>query len=243
MKKYLPLVVCFLIAPAIASAQPYLRGGFGYGLSLGSSRIATSTNSVSSVTSYEELYGSYGEGFTLGAAFGLPLYSHIKGELGISYTIGTSFKENDMTPQGLITRVSTGSLFSVTPSVLVTTQIGEVEPFARVGCIIGIPTLKIEESGYDNDKEEYSGNIALGFTGGLGVIIPLRGKLSFCGELSFTNIAWGPNEYTYTNWPSGETGTVQLKESFNENEQNTEGAPSIPFGTIGVTVGLVLTLR
>lgn len=243
MKRILFLGLLLTLISFTAWAQYYIRGGIGYGLSLGSQHIATSTNTVSPIRTYDGLYGSFGQGFNLGAAFGMSVNSNIKGELGISNLIGKSFEEKDVSSGGTTTTTRQGKFFSFIPSVLITTQFHGVEPYARIGGIIAFPSFEIEESGEDNDKSEYSGNIAFGFGGGLGAAIPLQGNLSFYAELTFTNLSWGPEEEKYTNWPSGETGTIKLKESYNENEQNTDIMPSIPFGNVGINIGVILNFE
>ncbi|MBI5021354.1 MAG: outer membrane beta-barrel protein [Ignavibacteriales bacterium] len=242
MKYFAIIGVMILLIPVFVSAQVYVRGGIGYGLSLGSGQLGTSTNSITAVHQYEGVYGSFGKGFNFVAALGATINQNFKGELGISYTTGGSIEEKDVNSSGSLTTTYSGSMFSFMPGIIVSSSISGVEPYARINAIIAFPSLKVEESGYDNDKSEFTGNIAVGFGGGIGIQLPLQNRFSVYGELAFSNISWGPSEEKYTNMPSGNTVTIQFKDSWNENEQNTSTTPRIPFGHVGINIGLLINL-
>lgn len=242
MKNFVSVGFLIVLVPFMVSAQMYVRGGIGYGLSLGSEQIGTSTNSAVVVRQYEGVYGSFGKGFNFVAAFGATVNSNLKAELGLSYITGGSFEENDVNSSGSLTTTYSGSMLSFSPGVVVSTAFSKVEPYARINAIIAFPSLVIEETGYDNDKFELTGNIAFGFDSAFGVLLPLQDRIMVYGELVFSNISWGPAEEKYTNMPSGDIETYKFEESWNENEQNTTTTPRYPFGSIGLNIGVLINL-
>ena len=287
--KHAMLIMCAVVLSInIAPGQMYVRGGVGYGLSLGSMVIGTNTTysyiypysgtSHSSSTS-ELVSGSFGRGMQISGAVGVTISNNLLAELGMQYNLGQSF---DLTRSSSSTSYSSptsalgstssgtttykGTMLAVVPSLLVYTDLSDFSPFVRMGLSLSFPKLTVDHSsttvntsGMNSSsagKDELSGNMALGVTGGCGIMLKSSADLNFIAELTFANISWGPGQDAWTSTSTSGTtvtnseGTVQYSDNMSTDSSSppspsgtTALRPRYPFGFLGLNVGIIYNIR
>ncbi len=240
--KHLLLGVMFssMLVPSDTQAQLYVKGGIGYAASLGGMQIDSDKTQTTAGDDFKYHYGSYGSGFELGGSVGYTLTPSVGAELGVWYNLGPKYEAKDTRINPAQNRNTTysGSLLGISPAIVVSGEVFRVKAYARFGFVVGIPKYEVVDTRPNTDK--YSGGMLFGFQGGLGVVIPFRGKLSAFGELSIQNGSWSPTKLERT---SGATTTsITLKDAYNSSEQFVRAQPSIPYGNIGLRAGLKIGL-
>jgi len=247
MKNFITILLILTIALSVAAiAQPYVRAGLGYGLSLGSQYIGTNYTVSGTTTNYEGVYGSFGAGLNFGAAFGYSFTSNFKGELGVSYVLGNEYEVTDKSTNEPTTDKIKCSMFSITPGMIIMTDAGDIKPYAKLGLVIAFPQMTEEYEYYSEHnkyvkKVEASGNIAIGFTGGGGLFYPINDQLMLFGEVSFTNIAWEPAEADISsNEPGYMNHTVKYKREYSSTDLLTSDSEPKPLGSVGLNIGVLI---
>ena len=205
------LAVSFLPASLAFSQGAYFQLGGGYGLSSGSQVIGQNTTSNGTTTTYEGIFGSFGEGFKFGLTGGAMFTKNLGAELGVMYLLGKTFEETDATTganstsNSVTKRSGTGLFFA--PAFVVAAPLQGFTPYAKLGMVIGIPKGKAEmtststSGGTTNSyatKEEVSGGLALGYLGGVGAVFEVGKNVGLFAELLLVAGSWSPstNELT-----------------------------------------------
>jgi hypothetical protein len=242
-KRFLFLIV--VLSSVIAYSQTYVSLGVGYGISSASEII----NTKATVNGEQNVYGTFGSGLNIEGAIGNMMNENFGLELGISYKSGSSIagtNETSRTP--LLVTYDTknyGSYFGINPSVVLSTKISSIAPYAKFGFILAFPSATREENETGNaTKYEFSGGIAFGYTGAVGVKFGAD-KVQFFAELGLTSLSWAPTKLKYTT-PRGST-EIDLKD---ETPASTPGTTTtsmilpqmMPFSNIGLNVGARLAL-
>jgi hypothetical protein len=241
-KRFLFLIV--VLSSVISYSQTYVSLGVGYGISSASEII----NTKATVNGEQNVYGTLGSGLNIEGAVGNMLNENFGLELGLSYKSGSSIDGTDAISRSpyLVTYDNKvyGSYFGINPAVVLSAKIGSVAPYAKFGFILAFPSATWEET-YPSytDKAEYSGGMAFGYTGAVGVKFGAD-KLQFFAELGLTSLSWAPTKVKYSSQNS--STEVDLKD---ETPAYTSGTVTserlsqmIPFSNIGLNVGARLAL-
>ena len=242
-KRFLFLIV--VLSSVLSYSQTYVSLGVGYGISSASEIVNTKATDNGS----QNVYGTLGSGLNIEGAVGNMMNENFGLELGLSYKSGASMAGTDAASRSpLLVTYDTkvyGSYFGINPSVVVSTKISSIAPYAKFGFILAFPSATMENSepGFAT-KYEMSGGMAFGYTGAVGVKFGAD-KLQFFAELGLTSLSWAPTKVKYTS-PSGST-EVDLKD---EDPAYTPGttitsqrlSQMIPFSNIGLNVGVRLVL-
>jgi hypothetical protein len=253
--KQLSVILLVLLCISSSQAQMFLRFGTGYSLSMGGMMIDEKYNSNASTTTAEGVYGTFGAGLHFEGALGTTINDNFSAEVGVGYLLATSHESNSVsTPSNYqSTTKITSSLFSVTPALTVMTAMGTVKPYSRFGVIIALPGIVLDGSsspisGNSSSKHTLkmtmSGGVALGFNGAFGVLMPM-GNLTVFGEVNAVSMGWGPSKWKSEN--NGQTIEGNYKTSVKSSNSSSNPnpdqlKPSLPFGNIGVNIGLMLPL-
>lgn len=154
---------------------------------------------------------SLSTGLNFGGSVGYMFNSNLGFELGLSYLKGlasTTSSEYDDFGEFEQSEISS-SMFRIAPSLVLIADMPNLNPYARFGVIlgsgkikegysiqyIGKKSLNATNADYDEVVEyEYSGSLAFGFSGSLGVLYGLSEKLSFFGEVNFSNMSYAPEK-------------------------------------------------
>jgi hypothetical protein len=237
----------------IASAQGlFFTGNAAYGLTAGSQYIGL--NHDSNVRHHEGVYGSLGEGLRFGGSIGFMFSQYVGMEVGGAYLQGKTFEWNDVTAK--ITDKATGSGILIIPSILVSAKGGSVVPYARLGAVVGLVKVKNEENvnttgNVISFKSEESGGVAIGYTGGLGIIFAASSNLGIFIEGSLINMSYSPEkeeakEYTVNG--RDQLSTINPKSRDFKDSYTATGVndPMLgvrrPFGSFGVVAGIRLMI-
>jgi opacity protein-like surface antigen len=252
----LVLAFCLILGTTAGLAQGfYVNVNAGYGFGAGTQQFGYNYTSTGPTSSYEGMFGSYGEGFKLGASAGYMFNENIGAELGLSYWLGKSieatYKTTTMTQSQ---KWSSWGIVAV-PSVVISANMKPVNPYARFGLVLGLLNPKTElnriEPGNNMDAvTEDVGGVALGFAGALGIVVPTGSTVGFFAEVVLHSVSYSPSKYKITKYningvdqlPSLSHKEIDYKESFSSSDQYVTLAARRPFSSIGLAVGVRINL-
>ncbi|HLP82563.1 MAG TPA: hypothetical protein VK141_11320 [Nitrosomonas sp.] len=238
-----------------SQAQYFIRIGSGYNLDLGGAYLGDSHYYFyGNKGTQEAIYGSYGSGFHFDCAIDTKINDNLLAEIGFSYLKGRNHdivtKYGGEYPSEHVKQLSS-RVFSLTPALIITAQLGALKPYSRFGVTISLPKQLEEEHTqwismgtirpHSSIQTDWGG-VALGFSGSLGVMVPV-GAISIYGEVCATSMEWRP-----TNWKSEidgitKEGDYQSIRDIRPDEYITlPMTPSHPFGSLGLNVGVLLSL-
>ena len=256
-----------------------INAGYGFGLGMESGWLSNTTkNTTSSTGEYNETYEnvnlSLGKGLNFGATFGAMFSKNVGAELGLNYLIGGKTTCQDVHSRTAILLIPaytttdefsmSASMFRINPSIIVASGSEKLEPYAKLGLVIGLGSVTEEFIGtttLNSDKTEYSikydGGIALGVSSALGINFSLNDNMALFGELNMINMSYAPSKSVYTKYTVD--GVDELP-AMTVNDKETEyvdsytydsTAPSTPdsqpdqqlkfktpFGSLGINLGL-----
>jgi hypothetical protein len=255
MRTHLKLTLLFLLlisSAACALAQPYVRVGFGFAGAAGSEAVGQNTvyNGSTSTATYQNVNGSFGKGTSFDATFGETLSPIASLELEFSYTTGEQYSVNHTfvntnVPAYNVTDALNGSLFALTPMLVLSTGSDGIAPYVRLGAIISLPDVSVTQSSADapaaavtsTGQGDYSGPAAVGYRASIGVKFPAEDRMSWYGELFYTGLGWQWNQYTFTD-AAGNQSYYHYSGTNSPNNGYSLTVPHAPFGSIGAQVGI-----
>jgi hypothetical protein len=207
------MCLCLFTSGLAISQNLYVKIGGGYNFGLPAqlmldnyiSNYYDATSPSYSTESEQGIYGSLGQGLGLDAAIGYT--GDMFGvEIGIQYKPESSIEGKGInntyystsTYLDTDTRRIKSSLLSISPCLVVKTDMGL---YGRVGVVLGFPKFtteqKLEEAGtYSGTYEtsvEYTGSMALGYTGAVGITIG-SGNIKLYVEANFVSLSWAPDK-------------------------------------------------
>ncbi|MFZ4521165.1 MAG: outer membrane beta-barrel protein [Bacteroidales bacterium] len=158
-----------------------------------------------------------GGGFNVNLDLGYMLSKYIGIELGVNEYIGLSNKVHYSETHSTSNYSSTtdnklsGMMLQVVPAIVITAGLETLNPYARLGMIIGVmpsvteknsststytsPALKATSS--SESVMKMSGGVALGFTAAAGAEYQLGEKLGLFAELVYNGITYSPSKGKY----------------------------------------------
>jgi hypothetical protein len=211
------LCICVIISGAAISQGIYFKAGGAYRLGLPATLLAeNSTDSYtyqgyypynSTSTSKDEgVYGTFGKGVSLDGAIGYK-GENLGFEVGVTYLFKSSLKstykyvdiyQSSPTSSTVYSNNSTytyeSSMIAFAPCFVFATNLGF---YGRAGAVLAFP--KYSKS-YHSERStptridqtaEYSGNLALGFTGAIGITIGTE-LAKFFVEADIVSLTWAP---------------------------------------------------
>jgi hypothetical protein len=261
----LVLILCLILGVNAGFAQGlFITVNAGYSLGSGTANLGSNTKSIGTIQTYDGVYGTYGEGFKFGGSAGYMFSDYLGAELGLSYWLGKTFEVSYSYEYGSVDRggqKTTGSGFVAVPSILLSANMKTINPYARLGVVLGLLRVKRESTytlspgGTYETTEEETGNLAFGFAGALGIAIPKEGAVEVFAELSLQSLSYAPSQSEVTKYTvNGEDRLASLqykvteyKESFTRDTSaplpsNIGQAVRRPFSSIGIVVGARINL-
>jgi opacity protein-like surface antigen len=264
-------ITIMVLATTLLSSRIYSQGIYakinaGYGLNMSSQNIDYfhfinyTIDTVSSTQ--EQVKTSLGKGFVCEGAVGYMFNKNIGAEISVSYLLGAKTKTKQ-TLYGTIRNNSlAANMLSINPSILIACGFEKINPYAKLGLIVGYGKI-IYEDDYTSaggslvsEKMELSGGIALGLKAGAGVTYNLSEKLSLFGEINMVNLSYSPTKGKLKKssidgtdrLPDMKTSEkeVDFVESYTSdtNTPYTNDVPrkelieTYPFGSAGINVGI-----
>ncbi|WP_312075113.1 outer membrane beta-barrel protein [Chryseobacterium sp.] len=204
---------------------------------------------------------SLGKGPSVGIDIGYMFTQNIGAELGVDYLFGsqTTFRETETQfPTYTADQNICGKMLQFKPAMVFAAGSGNVKPYAKAGVVIGVASkitseYEIRDTNYSSDYyEEYTGGVAVGFHGALGLDYALNNKMSVFGELTAVGLNYSPDKGEVTR--AVENGQDYLNElTVNDREiefvNSTDGTAqtsnqprkelkfSAPFSNVGLNIG------
>lgn len=262
LNTFLILTLATLCSNNLFGQLAYLNINAGYGLMISSGNLTNfySLTTSSNSDTYKQVNLSLGKGINFGGAFGYMFNKNLGAELGISYLIGGKSKAQDIYPGGKTDYTLSAKMLRINPSIVVASGFKRINPYAKIGLIIG--SGSVTEETKDNDGGDISlvlvkmnGGIAIGGNAGLGVLFDLSKTISFFSEINMTNLSYAPTKgkatkATYNGIDILSDLTTSEKEieyvdSYTESNtpppdsQPAKGLKTkLPFGSIGINIGI-----
>jgi hypothetical protein len=198
MKKYLLLLVVVAMATS-ASAQFYVSGTAGYGISSAGVLMGTSLNA--SQTEAKNHYGSYGEGANYQIRTGYMFNDTFGVELGVGYLQGADQNKDSFVQDGTgaITEttdaIAYGRAYGLTASLVYKfTQ----NIYGRFGALTKIGGKTVAEFTKNTNtpfgpivsvgKQDFHGRLPFGFNGALGYTYKLSENFKLFAELEYLGL-------------------------------------------------------
>jgi hypothetical protein len=249
-------ILCLIFGANIGLAQGlYLTANAGFGLGAGTQVLDLNYSQRGPTGTVDMIFGSFGEGFRFGVSAGYMFNEHIGTELGISYWLGTSFDNSLRTSVNMATGTRRGLGFVATPSIVLSTTMKPISPYARIGVVLGIMRIqgesKSEQPGQTIEiNYEENGGFAFGYSGALGMVIPTGGAVDIFLEAGFQVFTFSPRQSETTAYTVNGINQLDLlpqkvfefKDSFSDSEMNSGPAVRRPFSAVGGVMGVRINL-
>jgi hypothetical protein len=233
----------------------YMTLNAGYSLGIATQSFGANATFLGPAQSYEGIYGSLGEGGKFGASVGTMFTPNLGAEFCFSYWLGRSFEITNLSPGDTSTSKWSATGFVAIPSIVFSTDLKPVSPYARLGLIVGV--LRPEQEitiAYPIEKTEVtmkeSGGVALGCAGAVGIAIPIGGPVDLCTEVVAHAVSYSPGQSEITRYVVNGVDqlstlshkTFDYKESYTPSDAATRLAVRRAFSSIGALVGVRIRL-
>ncbi len=256
-------VVCLMLGADIGLAQGvYVTANAGYGFGAGTQYFGNNSTATGFPGAYsitqEGVYGSLGKGFKFGASAGYMLSRNLGGELGFSYWLGQKTELTSKSASSSDAQQMSGSGFVAIPSIVVSADMKPINPYARIGLVLGVMKVTIDRRIQDATTYEYrweeTGNLALGYAGALGIGVPAGGGVGFFAEVALHSVTYSPSQIEITKLtvngvnqlPTQQHLVTEYKESISTGSGTPVQYSSIavrrPISSIGLVVGVRINL-
>jgi hypothetical protein len=220
----------------------------------------------STTSTLKQINASLGKGLTVEGAFGYMFTKNIGAELGISYLFGAKVTAKDTYTDGSTADYTlSAKMFRINPSVVIACGFNKINPYAKFGLIISFGSITYKEDHNESGSTEVmetklNGGMTFGLNAGAGVIFKLSKLLSLFGEIDMVNLSYAPTKGKLTEFTIN--GTDQLpnlttsekeidfvdrytsdsKNPRPDSEPRQELKQKFPFGSIGLNIGLRISL-
>jgi len=250
-KRTLLIFLCACMFAQAASAQKGFQATFdvGYGFPAGLQTVVDDNGNTRTVIPY-----SSGAGINADLSGTYFFTDHIGIGLDLNYLLGTPVVYHDFIDNGIrgtiiVNNTLTSNMFAVTPDLVVSMNNPGINPYARIGVVLGTASVvqTSTEDGTDAHTGTYiettTGSLAAGFYGGTGVQIALSDNFALDVELFGRIMSFEPTQSVNTQAYDGDQKSETItyaKKIDNTTAANTELTPELPFSSIGIKVGITL---
>jgi len=228
-----------------AKAQFSARLDLGYGFPSGTQTQYDDPSHPTKVTPY-----SYGGGFNIAIAGNYMFSDHIGAGLDLNMLLGTPVTQTQAVQDVTYTTNTAGSLFAITPNLILSAHKEGINPYGRFGIVLGVASITSTTTasgpGAPDGKDVYvfSGNLAVGWYAAFGVQFPLADNLKLNVELFDRDLTYAPatetNTQTYTGMQKFDTQTL-VTSTNSSSAPNTQLTSYEPFGSVGLKVGIEMS--
>ncbi|MGA2822003.1 MAG: outer membrane beta-barrel protein [Bacteroidales bacterium] len=259
-----------VLANNLFAQGAYVNINAGYGLKMSSQNMPdynmSNLTMDSTSSKLEQINASLGKGFNVEGAFGYMFTKNIGAELGISYLLGAKVKAKDTYMDGSTADyILSANMLGINPSVVIAYGLNKINPYAKFGLIIGFGSITYKEDHNETGSTEVretklNGGTAFGLNAGAGVIFKLSKLLSLFGEIEMVNLSYSPAKGKLTKYtingadqlPNLKTSekeidfvdqyTMDSKNPRPDSEPRQELKQKLPFGSVGLNIGLRIRL-
>jgi hypothetical protein len=270
MKNYFSKTMLVILITCLFSGNLFAQGLYvkvqtGYALGISQYNISNYTETAA-LYSYDRVGLSFGKGINLGGTVGYLFSKNLGIELGLSYLMGGKTTGTNTYLDHINADTYSATMVRLNPSVVVSAGFDKVNPYAKLGVIVGAGsfTHNYNET-YTNGNAyitdyKWNGGLAVGFTSALGANFKLNNNLSLFGEFNLISLSYAPKKMVITmasdngkdalegmSTRDKETDFVNSyskdKNSPVDNTKPNQGIRvSYPFGSFGFNVGVRINL-
>ncbi len=243
-----------------------LNGGYNMGIVSYNGR---NQNQSGTITNYEKVPFSLSSGIQFGGAAGYMFSKFIGAELGVSYLIGNTVSMTDKSNTSSSTENVSSRLLNFTPSLVITPGLEKLNPYAKFGLSLGLASITDKMESTNNNGSStttssqtrvFDGGMAIGFMGTLGLSYKINDKVSLIGELNIASISYSPTKGENTEYkingvdmlssmPKSQKN-IEFVDSYSQdnnsqsdpNSPSKSIAPSFPFSSVGLNIGVMYKL-
>lgn len=216
---------------------------------------------------YESIYISHGQGFNIGGAAGYMFNKHIGAEIGISYLWGKTFEARNHSELTNEKYTLSSNMLRLLPSIVLQIGLEKFNPYAKFGVVFGIGNVSYTSEDYyvaQTTETKYYGGMAFGINAVIGTDFRLNDRFSLFGEINTMNMSYGPTKNEITEATENgqdilpnlrvydkevEYVDSYVKKPYNPNnpepdynQPRQEMKFKLPFGSIGLNIGLKINL-
>ncbi len=282
-----PLAMQHLFSKTLLALLPLLLSSalYGQGLYLGTYgayALAHSPQNLpginnftaeNSTVTFEQIDVSYAQGFNFGLIVGYYFNQYLSVEVDANYLIGSEFtardEEDDAFFRSTTDYRTSANMLRIIPALVISPGFERLDPYARLGLVLGFAQIEYSQSDVFTDRQsnttnrttrssEYSGSLALGLNGSLGLRYALNNRWSLFGELNLISMSYAPTRGELTEatengidvlpfLPTSEKELElvdELQEDFNNPRPDSEPSQALrqhfPFSSIGLNLGIVV---
>lgn len=279
MKNLFPnpfLVLFALLLSSTLNAQGLYLGTYGaYALPHspqnlpGFNNFTSDNNSVS----FEQIDVSYAQGVNFGLIVGYYFNQYLAVEVDANYLIGAEFTARDEEDSDFFRSTTdyrtSANMLRIIPALVISPGFEGLDPYARIGLVLGFGQIEYRQSDVLTDRQsnttnrttqssEFSGGLAWGINGSLGLRYALSDRLSLFGEVNLISMSYAPTrgelvEATDNGMdvlpflPTSEKELElvdEIQEDFNNPRPDSEPTQALrqhfPFSSIGLNLGIVV---
>lgn len=263
------LLIAFIGQEAF-SQHVYFRFGFGYNHPSSTQTLMYEYEDYEGGGNEKVIHMSFGKGLNFDYAFGGMFSKYVGVELGLSYLMGLKTKsESSYFSQyygsGTYSTEVSAQMFRIIPAVVITPGLENINPYARVGMVIGLGSIFInEEDYYDGEmmtrETKLNGGVALGLNTAAGVQFNINNIISFYVELNIVSMSYAPSKgeitlyelngmdrlYTLTTRERETEFVDELTYNYNydppENQPDENLEMKFPFSSFGSSFGVIISI-
>ena len=293
LKLKLILFLALLSSTTLFSQGFYVTAGGGYAFTMNGQRTGIGneksestynyqTNNSTSSSTIESVSLSYGKGFNFNGALGYMFNEYVGIDLGFNYLFGGKTVTESYSKHTEILQSSNNvfentnktsnysRMFRVIPSLIVTPNFDKINPYIKIGAVIGFGSFYAEsnreslKNGSHQSTSSYisksNGGVAFGFNSALGVTYDFSERMSLFGEVNYIGMTYAPHKSIRTKWevdgvdqlpnlPTNQKETeyvdelTQVQNSNNPDEPTQQLFFSQPFNSLGFNVGVKFSLN
>ncbi len=181
----------------------------GYGMSSASQNIAVNFNGSPVDQTTEMIKGSFGRGVNLGGKIGYMLNPNIGAEIGVSYLLGSTYKNSYEKQLVYTENVSTSArMLRLTPGLRFSVGDKKLKPYIGLGMVIGVGAKITTKDTYLDQQSntttenswKYSGGVSMGVSAGLGINYSISDRIGVFAEIRAISQSWAAKKGERTNY-------------------------------------------
>lgn len=263
------LAVIILLSSHTSNAQIYINAGIGYGAPVFKNLLSADYTTTPTSGTYTGQYSSLGRGFQPQLVIGYKINPTAGIELGYGYLIGSKVVkdiEDGSDPDAV--EKGTGELWArmsrISLGLRFTQAEGNLNPYMRLGMVLGVGAKVTSETNTTitgpglnstfSRKEEFTGGIAVGLSGALGVNYHVSETFGIFFEAGLTAQQYAPQRGLITVYKvdgQDQLGSMNVRqketefsEEFTESNPPNDNAPANelkyywPMSSIDIAVGV-----
>lgn len=227
MKKIILSGVAVISLTAAMAQNPYVNVSVGYGLGLPGEPLGTnSTTASNGDKTAENVYGTFGQGLSIGLAPGYFINEHFGAELGFNYFMGSKIDASTVsTPYGTATTTVHSSQIRMTPTLVFRTGSEGLYGYAKTGVVMpltGTTFAKVEDTGAAGPgtsktvETETKGAFSYGFSGAIGINYTINDMFSVFGEANAVQLRINAKSTTITSYTANGADVLSMMTTYDK---------------------------